>query len=275
MSDSYAIVPHPDTGAPLIDLDHGQYGLGLKPKLSSPNANRYPPVGLSYPDFAPDQLTEQDFEYFCPPVMDQGQSSACGPHALVEALATSFAIDSDERPLLSPWFVYGVLNHGRDNGTALPDLLAVAEQTGVPPADLVRAGDFSGRYAQSVYDAAAAHKIEAAYAAANWSNLLSSCERRQVSVIGIDIGGNFNPDSQGFLPPFQPSPQGVLGHALSVMGKKYAGNEWWLKVRNHWTVQWGLNGSAFLPQSYINPSFGAWTARTVRANPSSQPPAVA
>lgn len=253
--------------APVLEMPHGLFGLGLKLKAMAKNKVGYPPVGSAYPDIPSAQWTEQDFAPFCPATLNQGQTSACGPHAVAEAQMTSFAMTGEERPQLSAWFCYGVINQGRDDGTSLPDLLKEAQEVGLPLASSVRPGDFSGNYPKAVYDEAKRFRIEAAYEADPLTSLLSSSERRQVSVIGIDIGRNFTPDAAGFIPPFRRSPKGMLGHAISVVGKKYAQGVWWPKILNHWTAQWGLGGYAFLHPSYINPTFGGWTLRVAALDP--------
>lgn len=277
MANDYEIKVDGESGQPVVHTDHGVYGLGCKPKNVSAYADSFPPVGAVYPDIPQSQWTEQDMRPFCPPVLNQGQTAACGPHAVAEAVMTAFANDSDERPDLTPWFTYGILTHGQDVGTALPDLLMAATKYGLPLKTSVKYGDFSGRYAKPVYDEALRFRIEAAYNSPTLANLCSASERRQTSVIGIDIGADFTPDAAGFLPPFRPSPKGVLGHAITVVGKKFAQGLWWPLIMNHWTTQWGMAGFANLHPTYINPYFGAWTLRIPALDPlnaNNPPPAV-
>lgn len=267
------VIRHPETGAPLVKWAGGAHGLGCLPRHLSANADRYPPVGATFPDLPQASWTEQDFRPFCVPVMDQGQSSACGPHALVESMGTAFNLSAGEKVLLSPWFGYGQTNGGRDEGTALPDLLKEAETTGLPLDKSVAHGNMFGPYPPAAFTEAGRFKIEAAYDSPTFAALCSAAERRQTSVIGIDIGQNFNPDARGFLPPYQQGPE-VLGHAISVQGKVNDRGQWWLLIQNHWRADWGLGGFALLPASYVNPYFGAWTLRVVRLDPQdpSRPP---
>src|SRR5215468_11272541 len=118
MADDYTIESNPDTGAPLLDRQGRRHGLGCKPKGLSVHANRYPPVSAVLPPIPRSQWVEVDNRKFCVPVLDQGQTSACGPHALVEAMGAGFAMTEDEKPLLSPWYAYGHTNGGRDEGTS-------------------------------------------------------------------------------------------------------------------------------------------------------------
>lgn len=271
----YEIDTHPDTGAPVVKWDGGSHGLGCKAKASSPNATRYPPVGSSFPDIPPSQWTAQDFRPFCVPVQDQWQSSGCGGFALIEVMGTMFAMAGDERPLLSGWAAYGAVNGGQDEGSALPDLLKEAETSGVPQASLVKAGNMFGPYGTAAETDRKRWRIEAAYDSPTHANICSACERRQPSLIGIDIGVDFNPDANGVLPPYRQGPK-ILGHALSVQGKKLINGIWYLLTQNHWTLGWGMKGFAWLHPSYLNPYFGGWTGRVVRLDPNDPtPPPVA
>jgi hypothetical protein len=271
--ESYTVAAHPDTGEPVVDLQHGRFGLGCKSQSVSAYAGRYPPLSAALPPIPAGAWTEQDFRPFCRPVMDQGQSSSCCPHAAVEAIHTGFALTSDERPLLSPWFLYGQINDGRDQGAAIPDALQVSEAVGVPPDELVRRGDMFGPYSAEAKRAAARFRIETAYDLQTWDDLLSAVERDFPCVIGVDIGKAFTPDGEGFLPDFRSAGR-ILGHAISVQGKRYARGKWWPLVQNHWTRQWGLDGFAHMPASYWNPYFGAWALRVVRLDPAGpNPPA--
>ncbi len=263
-----------DAGNPVIKWDGGIHGLGCKPKLSSPWAGHYPNVAAVMPDIPQNQWSEIDYRPFCVPVLNQAQSSSCGPHALVEAMGCAAAMTGDEKWILSAWWAYGQINGGVDEGTALPDLLRLAETKGIPPDSLVKHGAMYPPYPAEADKEAGRFKIEAAYNCVTLANLGSAMQRPgHTAVIGIDVGANFNPDANGFLPPFQPSPQGVLGHALSVCGLKHANGIWWPLVQNHWTTQWGIKGFAYLHPSYWNPNFGGWVQRTVRADPSDPTPA--
>jgi hypothetical protein len=263
-------------GQPVINWEGGKHGLGCKPKVSSAWANHYPPVGATIPPIPQAAWTEQDYRPFCVPVLDQGRSSACGPHALVEVMGAGFAMTEDEKPLLSAWWAYGKCNGGRDEGTALPDLLRLAETAGVPSDSLVKHGNLFGPYPAAADQDAARFRIESAYSANKWEEICSAMERSgHFGLIGIDIGGNFEPDAQGVLPDFRPSPEGILGHALSVVGKKLVRGKWHLLIQNHWTKQWGMAGFAYLPPSYWNPAFGGWVLKCLRPDPKDPTPAPA
>jgi hypothetical protein len=269
----YEIETNPDTGAPLISRAGHLHGLGCKVKASSPFADRYPPVSAVMPPIPSAQWVEIDERKFCVPVLDQGRSSACGPHALAEVMGAGFAMTSDEQPILSAWWAYGQCNGGRDEGTSLPDLLRLAETKGVPPDSLVKHGNMFGPYPAEADKQAGRFKIEAAYNAPALSDLASAMQRPgHFGLIGIDVGSQFEPDGEGFLPPFRPDPTGVLGHAISTVGLKYARGMWWPLIQNHWTKQWGMKGFAYLHPSYWNPAFGSWVLKTLRPDPNDTTP---
>jgi hypothetical protein len=270
------IIPNPDNGQPLAKWDGGEHGLGLMPRAVSVHSDRYPPVGSKFPTIPSAQWGEQDYRDFCVPVLDQGRSSSCLPHALVEAMGLAFAVTGDEKPLLSPWWTYGQINGGRDEGAALPDALHLAETVGVPPDNLVKHGQMFPPYPAEAKKQAARFRIGAAYDCPALADICSATERPgHVPVIGVDVGQNFEPDAEGFLPPFSPDPRGPMGHAITVVGKKYARGIWWPLIQNHWTTRWGMKGFAYLHPSYVNPYFGAWVLRTVRTDPQDPTPAPA
>jgi hypothetical protein len=172
-------------------------------------------------------------------------------------------------------FAYGLDNGGRDQGSAIPDLLHAAETTGVCLESTVPPGCIYGPYPKAAYDEAKRFRIETAYDLATWADYLSAFQRNFTVVCGIDIGGQFEPSADGVLPDFRPSPEGVLGHAICLLGKKKINGRWYAKMLNSWGTRWGLRGFAYLPESYHQRPFGAWAIRAVRIDPLDPSPAPA
>jgi hypothetical protein len=267
MDANYNVEVHPESGLPLIDWEGGIHGLGCLRRNLSAHNNRYPPLSKALPPIPESEFTEQDFEPFAPKPYDQGQTSACGGHAEAAALDTAIALVEDERPRLSAFFAYGLVNGGRDQGSSIPDLLHAAETTGICLESTVPPGRVFGPYPKAAYEEAKRFKIETAYDLASWPDYLSAFQRNFPVVCGIDIGGQFEPSADGVLPDFKPSREGVLGHAICLIGKKKINGRWYAKMLNSWGSRWGIRGCAYLPESYHQRTFGAWAVRCVRPDP--------
>jgi len=92
-----------------------------------------------------------------------------------------------------------------------------------------------------------------------------------LSVYGILVASNFEPNSKGIIPHYR---RGGGGHALCALdgGPVYYSGDWYIPTLNSWNKSWGINGCALVPESYFGhtPFTDGWCLRSI-VNPSNEP----
>lgn len=215
------------------------------------------------PLFPESEWREADIDPFIGPVTDQNGIGMCCAATTVEAMMGSSAFAGCEPPSLSGGDLYRRVSGGVDRGSLPEDCLREAMKgvatTATVPFLEWRRSNASADAERSV------NRIEEAYLVRSVQELVSAHMAgffTNVCMFWYDSDGNT--DSEGKLPERPWGRRG--GHSITGSGLKKFNGVWHVKIRNHWTARWGVNGCGYIPLSRIAnniSSFRMWAVRSV------------
>lgn len=216
------------------------------------------------------QWKEVDLEAYLPPVKDQDGIGACNAFATITATEASREIAGLSYVKLSPGWLYGRINGGRDQGSTLEDGLAWMVEHGTCTSATV--GDLSWRSNPSkAAQEAKNYRVVEAYLCPTVDHMASALQQGFVIVEGLLWRDNFTPDKDGWLPSVGRG--GAGGHALCGYGLTQRNGVWGIKTRNSWGVTWGNGGNCVIPESLFDGQIsGYWAIRSVTRTPEPFPP---
>lgn len=248
---------HPDNGLPMVEAGGEFRVLGALP---SPKTGAF---GASYQDHF--ELTPRSqwkpfsLRAWAAARRDQHASSCCTGYASTTAARLARRLAGLPDVALSPFFVYGLINGGRDAGAQVSDTMAVLAQRGACREELMpelQKGTYqASQYTKAQYDDAAKHKIWRALRLTSFDDVGSALTRGLLCVTGVAVGKNFQAMSSKGVCPI---PDVVIGgHALPLIGLESTSQYGWCpETENSWTNQWGDDGFAFLQEGYWDPKYG-------------------
>jgi len=219
----------------------------LMPDASEPIA--YATGAGMIPDIPRNQWEEIDLSDWCPPIMNQGSTPQCGGFST--AAAHTAAVAMSGRPLdapLSPGWIYGYTKRP-GGGILVRDALTCLRDRGC--CSITTVGEFDinpSDYSSAARKEAEQYKLTAAFTLTSFDQMVSALLAGYMVEFGCLIGNAFRPDPQGVVP----DQSGLTGgHAMYASGLVYIRGRWYLRVRNSWGEQWGLEGCCFMPESYF------------------------
>lgn len=179
------------------------------------------------------------------PILNQGSTNACVGFSATSAMQLAWVQSGRSLIDFQPFFVYALINGGRDAGAYISNALKVLMQHGVCEKSVLPSNRvlYTNGLTKAAYDNAAKYKLIKAFRCDNFNQICSAITMGFPVVYGIDVGGNFdNLDSEGVAP----LPNYVRGgHALCGVGlKKSSRYGWIVKTQNSWNG-WGINNSGF------------------------------
>ncbi len=243
-----------------------------------------PPIaGFSCPDFSTNfgalpesQWIETDLSWLHVPIKDQKRTSSCVGQATSTAFARACQLGGDSPEDLSPYWIYGLINGGRDQGAAVEDGLTAIKQYGVCRTSDIPAGAmYRQQFPPQAFDEAKKRKLLDGYLLRSFEEVCTALTLKFPVVVGIMVGNNFGKlDSEKVCPlPDQP----LGGHALAIYGLKRSPKYGWiLLLENSWSESWGDQGRAALRKEAL-PFYGQIHAFALRAalnqpDPNDPPP---
>jgi hypothetical protein len=204
------------------------------------------------------QLQEIVLDYDLP-ILDQGQSQACGGYSASEALTMLHAMRSGgEVVQLSPTYVYSKCNGGRDAGVAISDLLAAAKRYGDCEIALFPENClYVGQGDPLADQCAQRYRLEEGFEIQNPMDILMSLAITLPVVMGIMVGDNFGQvDAEGI----SPRPTNYRGgHALLANEVYYSDLKGWcIGGPNTWGSRFGRQGRyrVAISDYFADPRFG-------------------
>lgn len=203
-----------------------------------------------------------DHSHLVQKILDQDAQGACTAFASVQALMCLRAEAGLPFVELSAGNLYGRINGGRDEGSTLADAIQTLEQQGVCKASTI--GHLQWRkntWPPGWQEEARRFRVLEAWDCPSFDHLASALQLGFFVNLGILVGGNFEPDSDGWIPDRR---GGGSGHAMCGVGlaQHPRTGRWGIKVANSWGEDWGLRGFGIVPESYFRGVFtDGWAVR--------------
>jgi hypothetical protein len=186
-------------------------------------------------------------------ILNQRSTSACVGHGAVGGFETLWKIKGGTPQLFSAFFIYGLINGGRDAGAYTSDSLKAMQEYGIcTEAEVPGDGSvkFRRQFDERAFTVAKRFTLKLGEKVRSFSDMMSSVQFGFPVVFGIDLGRRFSPDGAGFVPDQY---GGGGGHCMFALGtKKNSAGRWYADIQNSWGKSWGLAGSCFMPDSYFD-----------------------
>ncbi len=186
------------------------------------------------------------------PILNQAQVGSCTAHALAEAMMKARDSAGMSYVALSPDSLYAYICGGSDRGSDPADGVTSLQQVGIctitdQPNVFVLPNSISAQAKQN----ALRFRLMAAgvYTLANFAELVTADSLGFATVLTINVGNNFNPNSDG-----------IVGYAPGMANHCVSGGEAYklingvpaYRFRNSWTPTWGVNGCGWFTAKYID-----------------------
>jgi hypothetical protein len=225
--------------------------LGCIPS-SEESASAFPWFSENFRSAAPEPLKPIDLGFYKNTIYDQSNTSSCAGHSAASSMGLGFLQSGRPKTDFSPFFVYGLVNGGRDNGAMISDCLKVLMQYGVCKRSTVPSGVmYKNQFTQNMFDEAKRFKLTKAFRCATFEDICAAINLGFPTPLGIYVGNNFaNLDSEGVapLPNF-----GGGGHAILGCGLKYSDKYGWcIKIQNSWGSNFGMKGFAYIHKGHFS-----------------------
>jgi hypothetical protein len=199
------------------------------------------------------------------PVLNQHQSNACVGFASATAFTVAWRLhifDPDAPEFeFSPWFVYGNINGGRDEGSSIGEALDSLHTDGICfNSDVPEGTLFQSDFSDSAFQTAKRFHIKRAIQCPTFEDIASAILLGHPVAIAIHPGLGFQDCPPDGILPDRTGSLGALGHAMCAVGLHRIDDDWYLLVQNSWgDATWGLGGFCYMPRSYFpesdNPSW--------------------
>jgi hypothetical protein len=255
---------------PSVKFDGVWRVLGCIPETEESKA-QFPLFGDSIRANSPldqSQWQEIDLSWFAPPILDQGMTSSCVGHGSCSGMEMCWLQSGRSLVEFNPYFIYGLINNGRDAGAMISDALTALKQYGVCLKDDLKSGVmFKSQFPQSAFDNAKRFRLIQAYRCATFEEICSAITLGFVCPLGIYVGNNFPQlDGEGVAP--LPAGGGG-GHCILGVGlKKSSRYGWLIKIQNSWGMRFGMKGYCYIHKGHFSQmSPDAFAIQTVTDDP--------
>ena len=158
------------------------------------------------------------------------------------------------KPLVqfNPYFVYGLINGGRDQGAFISDALVAMQKYGIcPKGDLPQGVMYQNQFPPSAFTSAKRFRLLKAFRCDTFEEICSAISLGFFCPLGIYVGDNFpRVDSDGVAP--LPGGGGG-GHCILGVGlKKISRYGWCIKIQNSWGKRFGHGGYCYIHKGHFS-----------------------
>jgi hypothetical protein len=184
-------------------------------------------------------------------IFNQGSFSSCVGNGWAGALQRARAARGATPFVLSPAFVYSLINGGRDRGAVISDGIGALTKVGTCLFSTVgQSPIYSSRMPEAARAEAARFRISDAYHCRTWDEVVSAIlSGLFVPTYGMQVGSNFNRfDSHGVAG----HNRGPGNHAMHADGvKKLPDGRWVIDNVNSWGTNFGDGGRCYLDEEHL------------------------
>jgi hypothetical protein len=199
------------------------------------------------------------------PILDQDGRGACLPHAWSEAVMISRAVSGAPFVKLSPWFLYTLINGGRDAGSNAGDAYEALTSIGISPdADVPYATIRPRGYNQAAMTSAGRFKLRIAFQIKGFEQAVIAASLGYAVPFDLCAGAGFDVDSDGICRVLR----GFNNHEVLageeyriVKGRPYIGG------RNSWGTRWGVEGRCLWQPAHLDGSQETYAVEAVAEDP--------
>ncbi len=216
------------------------------------SASRFPKFGNNFAaKLDPSLWQETDLQWYGLPILDQGMTSSCVGHGTCSGMEMCILQSGRKLVEFTPYFVYGLINGGRDAGGMISDALTALKQAGIAlKGDLPPGVMFKNQFPQQAYENAMRFRLVEAYHCPTFEDICSAISLGFVCPLGIFVGDNFSQLGSDGVAPLPAGGGG--GHCILGMGlKKSARYGWLIKIQNSWGQRFGMNGYAYIHKGHF------------------------
>lgn len=198
------------------------------------------------------------------PILDQDGRGACVGHGSCSALMLARDVAGWTHQLLSPCFIYALINGGIDQGANLGDAATAIQSKGACLMSEFPEPNYLARnIPPDAYTTALRFRVLDIYALANFDESVSASALGFTVFDTIQCGSNFSELDANGIPPVA---RGMGNHCIANddFEVKLVGSDWLLRKRNSWATTWGLNGLFYETEEHIAAQGGYWEGYAIR-----------
>lgn len=185
-------------------------------------------------------------------ILNQGSTSACVGHGCASGMEMAWKQLGNPAQDFSPFFIYGLINNGRDAGAMISSGLMALKQAGACPAAIMPAGVmFKNQFPAETMTAAMRFRLSMAFKCGSFDEICQAINLGFATPLGIMVGDNFSMVDSNGVCPLRTSGGG--GHCILGVGlKKHPTYGWLIKIQNSWGQRFGVNGYGYLRREHFN-----------------------
>jgi hypothetical protein len=186
-------------------------------------------------------------------IYDQNGHGSCVGNGATGALRRVRYLAGMKDQKLSPGCTYAQINGGRDGGAVIGDSLTALTKTGTCLFSTVGQDPiYLSRLPKGWKDEAARFKVDQAYTAPSFDEIVSGIQLGYIAVYGMQVGGNFNSFDRDGVAGLARGPGNHCMHADGC--RKLPSGTWALDNVNSWGPNWGpwKTGRCYLIDKHIN-----------------------
>jgi len=259
------MIYHTRSGIPGLEVAGDIRYLACLPPKDYCNVPRF---SAAYDTLPEAKWRECDYSFFKAPVTDQKSTNSCVGQSTATCFKRSWQMAGQEYLDFSPYWVYALINGGRDNGAQIEDAVTAVQKYGVATADEIPRGVlFPNQLPKSAFDRAKNRRALDVHLLQSFEDLCTALSLGFCCVSGIPVSQRWmTPDADGVCPLVDT----VVGyHALEHHGLVFSPKrqEWLVLTQNSYGNSWGINGCCKLRKQHFTGRMHAFAIRAVYDDP--------